>query len=531
MTLLERSHTGLLCVFSLLLAGSMAAQETTITSGNSDEVDSGLGARPSVTVDPGCSGNRFNLEPRANPVPQNTESVDFLPNRVSTGVDLVVGAGNDQRSTIGGFDSYYVYRGGATCAADFEGTLSTAAIDPIVVADPARDAFFLADLFLSLSPVIEVARTTAANLLSSTDCPSGTQLNGSNPNCWPAIGSANFSNPGVRQSALLDPYLAVDPRTSGTGAGDVYVVAEFENVTNFPAVASVEMVACTNSHLSCGSPVVASGTDTFANFPHVQVRADGLITISYWTYTLPFGTQPNPIDIKFVTCQPQGAPKPPVCSTPVTVATSNVPGLFAPGDSGFRISLFPKHANRLEADGTTFTTFLVYDRCGSIIGNPSFATPVCAKVDVVYTFSTDSGATWSAPQAAESGAGHQFFGAIRDDASTETINVAYYSTQDDEFLQRAKLRLRQIARGTTVLGPANILTTTSTDPDAGIQDLVFDSSQGFINFGDRIGLAAAGTGTAGQSKAYVHYTWNNVFGMFNGASQPDQNNFLLGLTF
>jgi hypothetical protein len=414
---------------------------------------------------------------------------------------------------------------------DFEGTVSSAAIDPTVLADPARDAFFLADQILSLSQVVEVARTTATNLLSSTACPSGTQLNGSNPNCWPVVGTADFTNSNITQAAALSPYMAVDPRTSGTGAGDVYVVVKYENSTNFPAVASVQIVACTNLSLVCGSPVVVSGTDTFGSFPYVQVRPDGIITVSYWTLTQPFGNQPNPIDLKFVTCKARGAPKAPLCSAPTLVATSNVPGLFEPGDSGFRDSLFPQHANRLEADGETITTFLVYDRCRSIVGSATLATPVCSKIDVVYTFSTDSGATWSAPEAVESGAGHQFFGTIRNDTSTETINIAYYSTQDDLFLQRAKVRLRQIAVGSTMLAPAQILTTHSTDPDAGIQDLIEPDGEGYINFGDRIGLAAAGTGTAGQSKAYVHYTWNNVFGAFNGTSQPDQNNTLLDLSY
>jgi len=522
----RHSHVGLFCLFSAMLAGSLPAQETSVATDNSD----GPVSSPSVTVNLDCNGTRFNREPRTNALPQNTESVDFLPNRVSPGVDLVVGAANDQRTSIGGFDAYYVHRQGSTCGVDFEGTLSSAAIDPTVVADPARDAFFFADMFLSLSQVVEVGRTTAANLLSSTACPSGTQLNGNNPNCWPVVRTADFTNPSISQAALLDPHMAVDPRTSGTGAGDVYVVAHYENLTKVPFPASVQVIACKNLTLTCGSPVVASGTDTFGSFPYVQVRTDGLITISYWTYTKPFGTQPNPIDIKFVTCTPQGAPKAPLCSTPTLVATSNVPGLFAPGDSGFQNSLFPKHANRLEADGTTFTTFLVYDRCQSIIGSPNFVAPACSKIDVVFTFSTDSGATWSTPEVVES-EGHQFFGTIRNDTSTETINIAYYSTQDDLFLQRAKVRIRQIAAGSTVLGPANILTTASTDPDAGIQNLIEPGGQGVIDFGDRIGLAAGGTGTAGQSKVYVHYTWSNVFGKFSGSAQPDQNNTLLGLSY
>lgn len=489
----------------------------------------GLQAQAAVTVNPTCNGTRFNLEPRTSPLPQNAESVDFMLNRVSAGVDLVVGAANDQRSTIGGFDAYYVYRQGANCGADFEGTLSTAAIDPTVVADPPRDAFFFSDLILSLSQLVEIGRSTGATLLSTTACPNGTQLNGNNPNCWPVVGVANFTNPNINQAALLDPHIAVDPRTSGIGAGDVYVVAKYENTTKVPAVANVQIIACTNSTLGCGAPAVASGMDTFGSFPYVQVRSDGRITISYWTFTKPFGTVPNPINVKFVTCTPQGAPKAPLCSTPKVVAT-NVPSGFAPGGSGFSDSLFPKHASRLEADGKTFTTFLVFDRCHSIIGKPTLLSVSCSKVDVVVTFSTDGGASWSTPQAVES-LGHQFFGTIRNDISTGTINIGYYSTQDDFFLQRAKVRLRQIPAGSTTLGPSNILTSVATDPDAGIQDLIEPGGFGVISFGDRVGLAAAGSGTVGQSKAYVHYTSNNVAGTFNGTVQPDQNNTLLSVSY
>jgi hypothetical protein len=533
MKLVNCCAAGLFSLFSVILVGVLPAQEAQIaTEGGVPSVASPVLISPqaSATVSPGCNGNRFNLEPRTNALPQNTESVDFLLNRITSGVDLVVGAGNDQRSTIGGFDAYYVHRAGTSCGVDFEGTLSTAAIDPTVVADPPRDAFFLADLFLSLSQVVEVARTTATTLLSTTACPSGTQLNGNNPNCWPTLGIANFTNPNINQAALLNPHIAVDPRTSGTGAGDVYVAAQYENTTNFPAVASVQIIACRNLTLNCGSPVVVSGTDSFGSFPYVQVREDGFITVSYWTFTKPFGTQPNPIDIKFATCKPQGAPKAPVCSTPLLVGTSNVPGLFVPGDSGFHDSLFPKHVNRLESNGS-YTTFLVYDRCKSIIKSVDAANPPCSKIDVVVTFSMNGGATWSAPAAVESGAGHQFFGIIRNDTSTETVNIAYYSTQNDLFLQQAKVRLRQIPSGSTVIGSANVLTSGSTDPDSGVQDLIEPGGQGYIDFGDRIGLAAVGTGTTGQSRAYVHYTWNNVFGTYKGTPQPDQNNTLLGLSY
>ena len=121
--------------------------------------------------------------------------------------------------------------------------------------------------------------------------------------------------------------------------------------------------------------------------------------------------------------------------------------------------------------------------------------------------------------------GHQLLGTIGLDASTGTTNIAYYSTQSDPFLERAQVFLSQIPADSTQPKPAIALTSASTDPNVGIQDLVIKNT-GSINFGDYIGLAAAGTGNKGQSKVYVHYTWNNVFGISNGTSQPDPNNTL-----
>src|SRR5438067_1744287 len=135
----KRSHIGLCCVLAVMLASSMPAQETRDLTDNSDGIGSSTLLATGTFVSPDCNGTRFNLEPRTNAQPQNTESVDFLPNRVSPGVDLVVGAANDHRPSPGGFDAYYVHRQGSNCGVDFEGALSTSAINPTVVADPARD--------------------------------------------------------------------------------------------------------------------------------------------------------------------------------------------------------------------------------------------------------------------------------------------------------------------------------------------------------------------------------------------------------
>src|SRR5579864_795576 len=142
----KRAAAGLFCLGSILLAGGLAAAQDA-----------------TVTVNTDCNSARFNLEPRLNAGPQHSESVDFLLNRVSPGVDLVVGAGNDtaadgNQNRLAGFDAYYVHRAGANCVANFEGTISIASINPTVAADAPRDAFFFADDILG-SAAVELART------------------------------------------------------------------------------------------------------------------------------------------------------------------------------------------------------------------------------------------------------------------------------------------------------------------------------------------------------------------------------------
>jgi hypothetical protein len=494
------------------------------------------------------NGTRFNLEPRLNAQPQQSESVAFLLDGVRPGVDLVVGAANESafrsRFLPGGsnevvFDAFYVHRAGANCNPDFEGTLPLSAAAPFgttnpkVIADPLRKQFFLAADVIGAAVEL-VTRTTAATLLSSSACPNGTEklTSSANARCWPFEGTAIFNPSFTANEVLLAGSLALDSRTTGKGAGDLYVAAQIVNTGGAPATSNIQIIACTNQALSCGASVVASGGDSFAASPWVEVREDGLLTISYWTFTNPnTGQQPNPIDIKFVACTPRGAPKAPACSKPQLAAKTSLLASWNPGDNDFTDPLLPKHSHRREADGS-FTTFLVYDHCRSIhppqllAGLGVIANPVCTKVDLVLTRSTNGGATWSAPEPVESAVGHQLFGTIAVDASTGTTNIAYYSTQNDPFLQRAQVFLSQIPAGATKPNPAIALTSASTDPNIGIQDLILQNA-GNINFGDYIGLASAGTGSKAQSKIYVHYTWNNVFGISNGTQQPDQNNTLL----
>ncbi len=491
------------------------------------------------SVGPNCTapnGSRFNLEPRPNAVVQTAESVALMPNRAGqNNIDLVVAVGTDARglftnpnATLISEDPFYVQRSTSNCVPDFEGGEPSISnlIDsfmpfgsPTVVADPARDEFFIVDLRFGQSTDdngLGIIRTTSANLLSTTACPNGTELG--TASCWTLGAVTNITS---LNAFLSNPHIAVDPRKTGagTGAGDVYTVvtqADLNNALN----THLFLTACSNG-LNCGASIQISGADLEADFGWVQVRPDGSITISYRNTSFP-GI--NPEDIKFVNCTPNGAPKAPTCSAPVLITTENQP-IFAAsmGDVPLDDAVYPKHVHRVEADGKTVTTFLVYDRCDvPVIPQFGAAQPLCPKSDVVMTSSTDGGNTW-APIAKVSGAkGQQFFGAIAADASTATMNIAYYSTEGDQFQQRPQVFLAQIAPGTTTVGAPHRLTSAFADTQAS-SPLAIEFQTGF---GSRIGVAAGGTGVAGQSHAYVTFTWNSVMGTYNSVPSPDTNNHM-----
>jgi hypothetical protein len=86
---------------------------------------------PAASACAGPQGARFNLEPRANAVPQNQASADFLLNRVGSNEDLIVQAANDWRGNLTSdkqwdqsVSGYYVHRAAtADCSVQFEGGL------------------------------------------------------------------------------------------------------------------------------------------------------------------------------------------------------------------------------------------------------------------------------------------------------------------------------------------------------------------------------------------------------------------------
>src|SRR5215469_10330295 len=185
-----------------------------------------LGAQPLRAQEAGSAsctapnGNRFNLEPRPNAVNQTARSVAFLLNGAGPSTDLVVGTALDARGLEGkleSVDGFYIQRSNSNCVADSEGGVREISTfvdvfspfgSAVIAADPVRSTFFLADVRFGVTTDetgFGVLRTTSANLLSTTACPSGTQTNSAT--CWP---NGNVVDLEPLNFLLTNPALAVD---------------------------------------------------------------------------------------------------------------------------------------------------------------------------------------------------------------------------------------------------------------------------------------------------------------------------------
>ena len=477
----------------------------------------------------GCTpnGNIFNVEPLQNAslLSQFDESVAFLVNGSGNGDDLIVGAAEDRRPLVDPSfpfdDVFYIGRNRSDCGASVDGgmplisfngqTFEAASITgPAVTADPAHKAFFFADLYLASAPdfgEIAVLKTTAADLLNTTNCPNGTVQNPV-PCFEPFAGGVDISPLNTNPS---NPSIAVDQRKNGRGSGDVYVAA---NLQTAGQLLQLTISACTNDNLTCGTATTINdfGSLDVDARPSLHVREDGVITISYQRLT----SNGSGFLYKFASCKPNGAPNPPSCGKPVLAAQPKNPAIGQGGETAAFINARPAHVDRLEADGKTYTTFMIYADCDV----PAIQTPLvtfCPKTNVVVTHSTDGNA-WSPAEKVSRAPGQQFEPAMALDQSTGTVNIAYYSTENDAQKLTTQIFLAQILPGSTLVSTPHRLTTK-------LYDAQFFGSF-FSGYGDHIAITAAGTGNPGQSKAYIHYTGTPTDGIYNGHLFPIDTNTL-----
>jgi len=486
------------------------------------------------------TGTRFNLEPRVNATNQSAASADFLLNGVGMDNDLVVQTASDSRGLSQSNSGYYVHRSTTPdCSVQFEGGLPPFQFQgdtfigtnaqgggPLVVADSARNAFFAADGRTgNNSAGIGLFRAAAADLLNPTRCPNGTHTVAQATSCWMQTAPAFLDSlPAFDEAG--EPFLAVDERAtgSGAGAGDVYVL-----YGNDPSPLSI--VACSNS-LICGAAALIPVPANTINLPYggvdVHVTPTGLITVSFGL--LPRDGRQKGETLFFTTCIPAGAPNPPTCAQPTVVAKVANEILTSQGAplqnlNGFHLEITaPRHATRL-GPGNDFTTFLVYDDCVAPLTSV-FGTPACAGGEVNVTISSDSGKTWSKPISVDTKVGHHFFGNVATDGSTGTVSIVYLSTEGDPNFHQSRVMLNQIAPGSTKLGPQQRITSVhdATDMFAGAENFDFLNDLG-------IGVVSRGTGSAGHSRLYTSFNSSLDKGLYEKEPLPDLNNDINLQTF
>ncbi len=488
-------------------------------------------------VNTGCgtaAGTKFNLEPATGTppapfaLPQNEQTVDAIVGAGTSGADLVVEGANDYRGLFGALGSsltgYYVLSSGTGCAPQFEGGAPSVTDpfnptgllfgngDPTVRRDATRGAFFEADLrFSFFTTAITVQRTTVANLNNTTNCPNGTHNSDAVARtCWPT-GVVINPLPLPFTAYLNDkPHMAVDERSSGTGAGNVYVTAtEFDFRATF---SRIWLVSCTNSLSQCSSPTIISGTDLATQFSHVSVRPDGVVTVSYEEFV------PSGIQIKFVTCTPASAPATPSCNLPTLVTTETQPLIFL-GANDFRVATYAKHDHR--TNGANIETFMVWERCH--VPEP-FVSPfffACPKSDVVVSESVNGGA-FSPPVLVDTSGKDQFFSWINVDRVSGTVNITYYTAETDYYSHYLNVKLAQMAPGGAAPEPIAsrlLLTPVRTDPAS-------DLFLGDFFYGDYIGIIGVANALNTVHRAYVGYTYNINLATYGGVGHGEQNNYL-----
>jgi len=338
-------------------------------------------------------------------------------------------------------------------------------------------------------------------------------------------------------STFIDkPHLRVDERTSGTGAGDVYLT--WTNFDLAHGTSSIQITVC-RQNLSgtsdCSTPLAISGADSQTQFSHISVRPDGVITVTYIDLigvatSNPFITRQQ-FDIKYVSCKANGAPSAPTCAAPLLVASEMQPLAFGGSLEAdyYRVNTYPTHDYRIK-DGI-YEEFLAWSRCKTdpytIVGS---AYPVlflvCSDADVVLTWSqtdeTGSPLGWAPVAPLNDHEKDQVMPWVKTDHSREVVNVAYLSAEKDPFGHRLIMMENQIPAASYSPYRPIAITTVPTEP---FEDRVLFGA--FI--GDYIGMATKKDDDF--VRAYFGSTSQFFKGAVNGVPAIDQDNVIIRLDY
>ena len=485
------------------------------------------------------------------PVPQNEQSIDFVPGGGIAGADLVVGGANDYRGLFDGIATafgtavpnsfgwgfsgtgYYVNRRGG-CGADFEGGLPRifdpiagqdlyGLGDPAIAIDAGRGNVFAADLRLDRAvTAVGLFRTTMDNLKNEAKCPSGTHLTDKDgadttaQQCWPVALLVGAADPTSPRGTLVDkPHLRVDERPSGRGAGDVYISWTHFGIADS---SSIMLAACKGSVITaadCSKPVQISGNDLNTQFSHIAILPSGAVTVTYAQHNLIFDPNQIPflfetVDIRHVNCLPHGAPARPICKAPTLVTTETQPLFSHLTNTTARIATYPTHDVRADAHGR-IEEVLAWARCKQDpflpIGSGLFdEMTICADSDVVFTTSPlkKSGVPkgWSDVRPVNANPGDQFFPWVTVNRQTGNTLIAYYSSENDTFHHRLQLMMSTLAAGSEDIADPQVVLSTPDEPDA-------DPVLGAFFIGDYVGIASRAGRTYTHSTAHKSGRYGN----------------------
>lgn len=477
-------------------------------------------SRPGITPT-GCgttTGTVMNLEPATNAVGQYSPGVDFILSELGSGKDLVAEYGQDNRFYYGVFDSMaaiYVHRDGTQdCYGGTDFEMSNPPItDPNdhsqmmmgttgqMVADPnsAHKQFIFADTREDqLTSGVGLWRMPTSNWESTSKCPAGTLNSTQSATCAGTNGIIVFASEDNFSDSVV---IAQDPRTSGTGAGDIYVVSP--SVRELRTVILLSVCKATFASISdCSNPIILSGS-TGGGLPSVTVVGGGpnagAIGISYATV--------NPDTLHFLSCTPNGAPNPPTCTSSHTVTEDDAIFASLTNNPLPEISIWPQLVARTDSGGQTF--FLVWSDCKA--GSYTAGVYGCPESQIVMATNTSlTSPAWTL---------HHIYGTGEDrfspsaayDPGQGIVTVGYYATVSDAYKNSTRMAINQVPAGSTTPGSTVVLNTT------------YDSLQG-DGTGELFGLekvlnasvAAHGGSGSGSSRVYVGFTSNARQGTYTG---------------
>ena len=369
----------------------------------------------------GCgttSGTVMNLEPATDAVSQQGPSVDFILSELGSGKDLVAETATDARGETGGLDSLtgiYVHRDGTVpCygGTDFEmgnsyfadpfnnGAVLFSTGGGLVLADPSsahKQFLFVDTVYDGTTSGIGLRRVPTSNFESTSTCPAGTLSGAQEATC---LGSKAVVVEASEDNLADQPVIAQDPRSSGTGAGDIYIV----NVSLRYLRSVMTLTACKatfTTSADCSSPVIVSGSEDGTAYPSVAVVGGGPnaggIAITYV----------DGDDIVYISCTPAGAPSHPTCGHHSTVRSgASLVSLLT--NNNFEVTSWPQIVARTDSGGQTL--FVVWAGCKVV---PTYPLIACPDSDIDMSVATNVTSPSWAFHHVSTASGHQYMPADR----------------------------------------------------------------------------------------------------------------------